>query len=229
MNCIRIKRIIDEADRPDVLPLEAAGHLPGCPDCQSFADERAKLRELTGSVGRVTAPNNFNVLLNERLSRVKSGRSSWLSPAGFMRLGTATAGLLVVFMALQYGGFLSSKGPVAVDQPTDKFAGGLQDDGAKDATPAPAPAPAPDVVSVDQDTHVTRRLVAATSRSTARSNTVSISRTPKADRQDGPPRLLVRDSNGDRTMLMFPISVGMQQTLNASLGRQQPRGADTSY
>ena len=50
MNCTRIKRIIDEADRPDVFPLEAAGHLAGCPDCQSFADERARLRELTGSV-----------------------------------------------------------------------------------------------------------------------------------------------------------------------------------
>ena len=219
MNCITIKRIIDEADRPDVFPLEAAGHLAGCRDCQSFADEREKLRELTGSMARVTAPGNFNALLNERLSRVKSQGSSWLSPAGFMRVGTAAAGLLVVFVALQYGGFLSTKRPVTVDQPADMLA-----DETKDATPAPAPP----VVSVDQDHQVIHRLGAGPSR--PRTNPVSTSRTARATGQDGPPLLLVRDSNGDRTLQMIPVSLGMQQQIqNASAGRQQLRSSDISY
>ncbi|HEV8482966.1 MAG TPA: hypothetical protein VGV87_05360 [Blastocatellia bacterium] len=214
MNCTRIKRIIDEADRPDVFPLEAAGHVAGCPDCRSFADERARLRELTGSVARVTAPGNFNALLNERLSRVKSQRSSWLSPAGFMRLGTATAGLLVVFIALQYGGFLSTKTPTTEDQHPPVAGGELRGDGS--SSPA---TPAPPVV----------RLPDHTPRSLPRAINVATSRTPKATRQDGPPLLLVRDNNGDRTLLMIPVSVGMQQQVqNGSYGRQ-PRSSDISY
>ena len=223
MNCIRIKRIIDEADRPDVFPLEAAGHLAGCPDCRNFADERAKLRELTGSVGRVTAPNNFNVLLNERLSQVKSQRGSWLSPAGFLRIGTATAGLLVVFVALQYGGFLSSKEP-AVDERTVAVNPETPIERPEVVRPSVEKA----VVSENQDNGVTVRLNAAGQRHGAKVNAVSPSRIAKADRQEGPPLLIVRDSNGDRTMAMMPLSVGMQQVLNASLGRQQPR-TDISY
>jgi len=227
MNCIRIKRIIDEADRPDVFPLEAAGHLAGCPDCQSFADERAKLRELTGSVGRVTAPNNFNVLLNERLSRVKSQGGSWLSPAGFVRIGTATAGLLVVFMALQYGGFLSSKTP-AVDERTAALNPEKQVEPSVEPSKDVPTSSEVAVVTATQDKVVTARLKAAGQRHGAKVNAVSPARIAKADRQDGPPLLLVRDINGDRTMPMMPLSVGMQQVLNASLGRQQPR-ADISY
>jgi len=132
MNCIKIKRIIDESDRPDVFPLEAAGHVAGCAECQTFANERAKLRELTGSVARVTAPSNFNALLNARLSRVKSQKSSWSSSAGFLRLGTATAGLLVVFVALQYGGFLSPRTPPPDQRPAEGT-------GAAGLAPAEAP------------------------------------------------------------------------------------------
>jgi hypothetical protein len=223
MNCTRIKRIIDEADRPDVFPLEAAGHVAGCPDCRSFADERARLRELTGSVARVTAPGNFNALLNERLSRVKSQRSSWLSPAGFMRLGTATAGLLVVFMALQYSGFLSAKKPTEVQRQE------LANDGARvkepdkstPFPPVPVDAPRPPTVASGDRT--------ARSASWSKSSFVPASRTPRGTRQEGPPLLLVRDHNGDRTLPMIPVSVGMQQVLNASYGRQQPRSSDISY
>jgi hypothetical protein len=224
MNCIRIKRIIDEADRPDVFPLEAAGHLAGCPDCQTFADERAKLRELTGSVGRVTAPSNFNALLNERLSRVRSQKSSWLSPVGFLRVASATAGLLVVFVALQYGGFLSTKGPAA-DQQTARLAEGSQGGGLNDVV-QPA---APTAVTVNPNDQGAGPMVTGTVRTVSRTNTVAPSRAQRPARQDGPPLLLVRDSNGDRTMPMIPVSVGMQQVLNASLGRQQPRSSDISY
>jgi hypothetical protein len=220
MNCTKVKRIIDEADRPDVFPFEAAGHVAGCPDCQSFADERAKLRELTGSVARVAAPTNFNALLNERLSRVKSQRTSWLSPAGFLRLGTAAAGLLVVFVALQYGGFFTNA-PKEVK--TDIASKGTQtpaQDGVGLTVPVPnvggpetpgGPAVGADFIPV-KNSHV------------------SASRTSRNAPQDGPPLLLVRDNNGDRTVPMIPVSVGMQQqVLNASYGRQQPRSSDISY
>jgi hypothetical protein len=225
MNCIKIKRIIDEADRPDVFPLEAAGHIAGCPDCQSFADERARLRELTGSLARVAAPSNFNVLLNERLSRVKSQRSSWLSPAGFMRLGTATAGLLVMFIVLQYGGIWSTKTQTGNERPAEP-GDNLVDKG-PDSTAKPEIA-----VVVDVKPTVIRPAAESSVNAPkeSRASHIAASRTPKDSRQDGPPLILVRDVNGDRTVLMFPVSIGMQQQVqNASYGRQQPRSSDISY
>ena len=220
MNCTKIKRIIDEADRPDVFLLEAAGHIAGCPDCQSFADERAKLRELTGSVARVTAPGNFNALLNERLSRVKSQRFSWLSPAGFLRVGTATAGLLVVFVALQYGGFLSPKAPVG-DQ-TATFVSPPDRDAA-------LPPKTPEEPKNFTDGYVPPDDLPARAASKPSPRTVNIAtRTQRPEPQDGP-SILVRDVNGDRAVPMYPVSLGMQQSVVNGSGRPQPRTSDISY
>ena len=230
MNCTKIKRIIDEADRPDVFPLEAAGHMAGCLDCQSFADERAKLRELTGSVARVTAPGNFNALLNERLSRVKSQRSSWLTAAGLMRVGAATAGLLVVFVVLQYSGLLSPTPPtgdgrkamLARESPGEESAAprGFVLEGVTPGKQLPMVAGIPTGASDHRGTG---------SRQASRTNHVAASRPPKDSGQDGPPQLIVRDSNGDFSVPIITVSLGMQQQLrNGSYGRQQPR-SDISY
>ena len=242
MNCNKIKRIIDEADRPNEFPLEAAGHLAGCPDCQGFADERAKLRELTGSVARVAAPANFNALLNERLSRVRSQRSSqwssWLSPVGFLRVGTAAAGLVVVFVALQYGGILSTRTPTGDARQQDDETLALQNAGPKaggEQPPAVSSSAAPLVPDVREsapglhDTAVTTVRSSQLSRPTSRSTNVAASRTTRGSREGGPPLFLIRDNNGDRTYPMIPVSAGMQQALNASAGRQQPRSLDISY
>ena len=218
MNCIKIKRIIDEADRPDVFPLEAAGHVAGCPDCQSFAEQRAKLRELTGSVARVTAPSNFNARLNERLSQVKSQKWSWLSPAGFLRLGTATAGLLVVFVAVEYGGFLSPRTP-AVDEPTQAKAGEPHE------PLALAPPTTPDNPTTNRS--VSRITIPIKRGSTNRP--VYVSRSSKSAPQDAPPAFLIRDVNGEHTSQIMTVSIGMQQDIrNGAYGRQL-RSDNISY
>ena len=219
MNCIKIKRIIDESDRPDVFPLEAAGHIAACPACQSFADERAKLRELTASVARVTAPGNFNALLNERLSRVKSERFSWLSPAGFMRVGTATAGLLVVFVALQYGGFFSPKTPTG-DQPQAK-AIPLVEPGA-----SPSPGKSEDRTFTHGYNTPEEPHVRVTPRSGSKTVNVA-TRTAREEPQDGPAAALVRDRNGERKVPILSVSFGSEQSVANGSARPQPR--DISY
>ena len=241
MNCTKIKRIIDEADRPDVFPLEAAGHVAACPQCRTFADERAKLRELTGSVTRVTAPGNFNALLNERLSRVKSQRSSWLSSAGFLRLGTATAGLLVVFVALQYGGFLSPRTP----PPDSRSVEGTGEAALHPTPPTSDPSSKTDLLAQAAPANQggSNQVVADASRQTphgagtasraSRTRYAKESRTPKEEApQNDPSVLLVRDRNGgDRAYPMIRFSIGMQQQMmiNASYGRPQPRTSEISY
>src|SRR5712692_4191207 len=107
--CNYIKGLIDEADKPDQFPFEVNEHLAGCGDCERFAVERAGLRKLVAAGDRVTAPMNFDAMLNARLAEVKARRSfSWLSAPGYLRLGAATAGLIVIIFAAQYTGLFGS-------------------------------------------------------------------------------------------------------------------------
>ena len=108
MGCSQIKSLIDEADRPDRLPYEAANHIALCAGCRSFANERESLRGLLASGARVTVPVNFDAMLEKRLREQTAGQSlSWFSSAIYLRLGAATAGILVVIFAVQYSGILS--------------------------------------------------------------------------------------------------------------------------
>src|SRR2546421_5281446 len=108
-SCKEIERLIDEADRPDLLSFEVTGHLSHCVNCKSFAGERAALRELLAAGKRVSVPANFDAVLGERLAARKA-RSvfSWASPALYLRLGAATAGLLVMIFAAEYSNLFSS-------------------------------------------------------------------------------------------------------------------------
>src|SRR5713226_5552494 len=107
--CNYIKGLIDEADKPDQFPFEVNEHLAGCGDCERFAGERAGLRKLVAAGDRVIAPMNFDAMLNARLAEVKARRSfSWLSAPGYLRLGAATAGLIVIIFAAQYTGLFGS-------------------------------------------------------------------------------------------------------------------------
>ena len=107
--CNHIKGLIDQADKPDQFPFEVDEHLAGCPDCERFASERAALRKLVTAGQRVIAPVNFDAMLNARLAGVKARRSfSWLSAPGYLRLGAATAGLIVMIFAAQYTGLFGS-------------------------------------------------------------------------------------------------------------------------
>jgi hypothetical protein len=53
---------------------------------------------------------NFDAVLKTRLADVKTRSAfGWLNPAGYLRLGAATAGLVVMVIAAQYGGLFSSE------------------------------------------------------------------------------------------------------------------------
>ena len=87
-------------------------HIGRCDDCERFASERTALRKLVASGTRVSAPTNFDAMLKARLAEVKARRSFWwLGSPGYLRLGVATAGLIVMAFAAQYAGLLSHNGP----------------------------------------------------------------------------------------------------------------------
>jgi hypothetical protein len=112
ISCNYIRSLIDEAEQVNSLPLEVNVHLDGCQDCRAFADERMRLRALLGSLPSITVPANFNGQLKARLEASKSKPDfTWLSSAGYLRFGTATAVLVVAAFALQYSGFFNPTTP----------------------------------------------------------------------------------------------------------------------
>src|SRR5215471_12657088 len=107
MNCVNVQRVIDEAERPDLLPFGAARHVDSCTSCHEFSEDRIRLAALLGSIGRVTAPANFDDLLRLRMRnlevRRRDGRFGamrgvlpWHVPANYIRTAGFAMTLLLV-------------------------------------------------------------------------------------------------------------------------------------
>lgn len=118
VGCKRARKLIDEADHLESLSFGALSHVASCSDCGSFAEDRARLRRLLASGSRVSVPMNFDAVLKARLAGAKAGSAfSWLNPAGYLSLGAATAGLVVMVFAAQYGGLFGGDQPTGPQQP----------------------------------------------------------------------------------------------------------------
>ncbi|HYO90721.1 MAG TPA: hypothetical protein VEQ40_03765 [Pyrinomonadaceae bacterium] len=68
MKCKVAIREIEELEMSAALSAEASAHLLSCGSCRSFADERASLRLLVGSLDKVSAPPDFDWRLRARLN-----------------------------------------------------------------------------------------------------------------------------------------------------------------
>jgi len=68
-NCKTVCREIEEADHGQRLSTSATEHLGGCRQCQTFYDERSKLRQMVASLETVAAPPDFNFRVRSRLAR----------------------------------------------------------------------------------------------------------------------------------------------------------------
>jgi len=72
-NCKTVCREIEEADRGQLLSTSVTEHLAGCPKCQTFHDERIKLRQLVASLETVAAPPDFDFRVRSQLANEKAG------------------------------------------------------------------------------------------------------------------------------------------------------------
>lgn len=232
--CNNIRRLIEEADQPDIFPLEVTGHVAHCNACRSFAAERSALRELIASGKRVSAPVNFDVMLNARLAEVRGRRTlSWLNPAAFMRMGAAAAGLVIALLVIQYTGIFSpadestSSGPVAAAP-------------IPHGNPQPLPIPAPPLVPVPEDKVAESAPMPVTaSVASSRGPAVSIRRVGRGSQQtDGAANfegiedggvILVRGQNGEREVPLPTVSVGAQPLLYGNSKPSASRSAGTSF
>ncbi|MBA2524559.1 MAG: hypothetical protein H0V18_02075 [Pyrinomonadaceae bacterium] len=71
-NCKTVCREIEEADHGQRLSMSVTQHLGGCPQCQTFHDERIKLRQLVASLETVAAPPDFDFRVRSQLANEKA-------------------------------------------------------------------------------------------------------------------------------------------------------------
>jgi hypothetical protein len=227
MGCNDIKKLIDEADRPEVLPFDAARHVTECAGCESFASERASLRRLVASGARISVPVNFDAMLRERLERrMARGAFSWLSPAGYMRMGAAAAGLAVAVFAAQSLGVFSGEphSPTPATAPA----------GVAATRPAPAPRAASDAPGVvgfaaTRPAAQARQYAVRAGRAHARQQRASLAGSAGAERDLPNVKFIVIDTDGERELTVSPVSVGAQSAILTNSGRATPRNVAVSF
>jgi hypothetical protein len=98
MNCQNLRRVIEAADRGDLLSVAAAEHISACPACEKFNDEHVKLRDIVSNLGTVKAPDDFEFRLRARLARANAqGTQPTLNRLNLGFRSLAFASLMVVF------------------------------------------------------------------------------------------------------------------------------------
>ena len=221
--CRYIKKRIDEAEKPDLLPFDVSEHVAQCEDCERFARDRSALRHLVAGGTRVSAPVNFDAVLKARLAEVKNRRSFWwLGSPGVMRLGAATAGMVVMLFAAQFTGLFSK-----VQRPQDR---------SQTAQAPLAPGEVPPVLGTPP-THPPE-VVASESRPNSQYRDPRVkrgyvavhSRVPGGymSAEDGGV-VLVRGRNGDADVQMPTVSVGAQPLLYVGTSQRTTRTVGTSF
>ena len=74
MKCKAVRREIEELEAGAPASAEANEHRLACAACRGFAEERARLRQLVGSLERVSAPADFDWRLRARLAEARTER-----------------------------------------------------------------------------------------------------------------------------------------------------------
>jgi hypothetical protein len=102
VNCNAICQEIEEAELGEKLSAVSMKHLGICGRCQTFYEERLKLRQLVASLETVAAPADFDLRVRARLAnqRVNAWAGLW---SGFFRLRFASFALAC--LVLVAGGF----------------------------------------------------------------------------------------------------------------------------
>ncbi len=235
MNCRNIRRLIDEADGPDSIPLEAARHAGSCVDCASFADERFRLRRLLSSSSRVAAPANFDAILREKLAHPRiPTRLGWLTLGFSLKLAGAAATLAIAIFATQF--YQAGGKPTVIGDKT-----GANQDGSEIARVDNSSLPAPgNNLHTNHGAAATPSLAPASNIDEAFKSGKGYSRHLASSRvRSGFERgfeqveaaavLLTRDHLSERQFTVSAISVGAQPIVSFDGDRQTARIVRTSF
>ncbi|HJQ26717.1 MAG TPA: hypothetical protein VKA60_22565 [Blastocatellia bacterium] len=229
--CSEIKRRIDEADDVESFDIEVSRHTDACADCRRFAGERAALRQLLATAAKVTAPPNFNAVLEARLADVKSRPPlAWLNAAFYLRVGAATAALAVAVLVAQYNGLFNRSrvepAPTpAVADATASTAAEIQRQLSWQFMNPPAPAPASNLLAGRSEVAVVAMDARAGNhlRSVRRGAGVPLLAPVDAAFVDSG-AILIPGKNGGHDITVPTVSVGAQPMIYVNAGRQPQTG-----
>src|SRR5687768_1322294 len=104
-DCNIVSREIDELDRGQLPSLAVREHTQVCAQCQSFYDDRLKLRQMVAGLEAVEAPADFDFQLRARLASERGTAASRFSP-GIFKLGLPAVALATVAILVGVGLFM---------------------------------------------------------------------------------------------------------------------------
>jgi hypothetical protein len=224
--CNRIRDLIDQSHRSDVLSPEAAAHAEFCDACRKFAEDRERLRNLLAEGARVTVPGNFNAVLNQRLEAVRGKRRAfgWFDQLleRPMLARFATAAVAIALTAVLVPQFFGTK-----NSHQARLASEIPPAAVPDTAPGPAVrAPNPSL-SAAPSTPVS---TSGPSRSIVRRGVVVASRHRGVPIDDvGTGVMLVREGGSDIEMTFSTVTVGAQPMVMGGEGRSPVRLARASF
>ena len=98
VDCKAVCREIDELDRDERPGVTILAHVKSCAQCQSFYNDRSRLRELVAELPAISAPADFDFRLRAKLATAKSSPITGPRMFGFSipSVALATIALLLV-------------------------------------------------------------------------------------------------------------------------------------
>jgi hypothetical protein len=93
-NCEVVRRELDELKLGEACSNGVTEHLRDCASCRDFHEQQTKLRQITGSLGTVEAPADFDFRLRARLAQGNGSSMYW----PFARRGLAVAAIAIVLL-----------------------------------------------------------------------------------------------------------------------------------
>jgi hypothetical protein len=223
MVCRKIRKLIDESDRPDALPHQVMTHTAICDDCRQFAHQRMRLRQLLRTPARVVAPPNFDAMLRARLAeRTARRRFGIRSPS---RLATITAAAII---AISIAFYIQGNKP-AVIQTAGEGNAASSNQVAAGTTANQVQSPQTKRLSGEGKAY--GRLLLVRRRLDVRSKD-RIYTSDTADDLDAQPAavLLMRSGEAERELMVPAISVGAEPIFQyTSFGKRATRNVRTSF
>lgn len=172
INCRSVRREIDDAELGAHLSSLAYTHLKQCAECETFRDERTKLRDMVSSLGIVAAPGDFEFRLRARLAGETRGSTNRFALGDFglgLRAATFALVLLAVVSGLVFVNFRSPANDTVTSQPKPQSNLEAVNPGAKEnkeVAVAGAPLPAITLTPSVVDQRVPKRRQVRTGQST---------------------------------------------------------------
>jgi hypothetical protein len=227
LECRNTRREIDESELHQALSDTPAMHLQQCSGCRAFREERARLRDLVGSLDPVCAPADFDFRLRARLA---AQTQSIARPGLFQRFGMSLPATVAAAVAVLLLGTIvwvnqrhRTQAPFVAQKNEQSNQTGSSTSSRTDepATPNTANTPANETVAVNTQPQIRKPFRSSSRPASVRSAELDEKPAPSIKIDDGvslpvkPVVVSMEDDRGaTRTISLPPVSFGSQRLVD---------------